>query len=117
MKKVLSLFLAFALCFGMCATLTACSAKGDSSKYIGIWKFEDRNEYMYIYPDGTGDLYKGYHYNSFTWEVDGDYLVRRTTGAFGGESIIKYTFDNACLLDSQKIIVFRKYSNDTTVDV
>ena len=116
MKKALSLILTLVLCLGLCASLTACST---NDKYVGVWKIEDRYEYMYIYEDGTGDLYRpgGYHYNSFTWEVEGDYLVRHSTGAFGGEAIVKYTLDNDCLLNSQMKVAWRKYSNDTTVDV
>ena len=121
MKRILSLILALAMCLGLCAALTACSTKNDSSKYVGVWKYADRDEYMYIYEDGTGDFYGSWmsdgHYNSFTWEVEGDYLVRHYTKSSGGAAIAKYTLEDDCLLDSQKKIAFRKHSTDTTVDV
>ena len=117
MKRAISLILALVMCLGLCLSLSACDMGNERQKYIGIWEDEETKEYMYIYPDGTGDLYKGYHYNSFTWEVEDEYLVRHSTSAHGGDVVIKYSLDDDCLLDKQMKIAFRKYSEDTTVDI
>ena len=147
MKKTLPLLLALMLCLSLCACQNDNSCNCDcsycrggeeekdtnvltqentneynNSNYIGVWQYVGRNEYMYIYEDGTGDHYGdsgplGWHYNHFTWEIEGDYLVKHGTNASGGTTITKYTFDKDCLLNSQKKIAFIKHSNDTTVDV
>lgn len=125
MKKLLSWLLALVLCLSLCFSLSACDTdenSDDRQAYIGIWKNANSGEYMYIYKDGTGDLYGSYftpstHYNAFTWELEDKYFVRNSTGAFGGSVIEKYTLDGNCLLNSQGKVAFRKHSSDPSVDV
>ena len=99
------------------------NANNERQQYIGIWKCEDENEYIYVYENGDGDYYgnglKGgnYHYNHFNWEIEGQYFVKRNIGAHGGEVINKYELDGECLLNGQGKVVFRKYSNDPTIDI
>ena len=126
MKKALPIIIAViaivavVLCIVLFAGGTEDDIKKDNStKYIGVWKDADKNQFMYIYEDGTGDYYRPgeYHFNSFTWKIEEGYFVRYATNAFGGEVITKYTLENNSLLNSQKKIAFNKYSYDTTIDV
>ena len=102
-----------------------CGASVDGEvmqRYIGIWEDVDDGTYMYVYENGTGDRYGSSisphsHYNNFTWELEGKYFVYKTSDAFGGDWIEKYTLDDDCLLDGQGKIAFHKYSDDPTVDL
>lgn len=96
----------------------------NKEKYVGIWKCEGEDEYIYVYENGDGDYYgdsplpeKYPHYNHFNWEIEGKYFVKRNIGAHGGEVVNKYELDGDCLLDGQGNVAFRKCSDDPTVDI
>ena len=75
---------------------------------------------MYVYEDGTGDAYairkisnEGEHFNSFEWEIDGEYFVKKSKNF----DTTKYTIDGDSMLDKQGKIVFTKVSDNTSVDI
>lgn len=123
MKKAIVLILALIMCLSLCA----CGGGNDETKYVGIWKLvnADKESYLYIFEDGTGDSYQrvGFdnepsHVNAFVWHLEDDYFVSETS-IVGNVYISKYTLseDGKLLLDSQKKVWAEWYDADTTVDV
>lgn len=117
MKKAVLLILALLMCLSLCA----CGGGNNEAEYVGIWKLvnTDKEIYLYIYEDGTGDLYKGSgHFNSFVWHLEDGYFVYEDSVG-GGTHISKYTLNEKehSLLNSQKKVWAEWYDADTSVDV
>ena len=117
MKKFYSLLLAIltvcTLVLGMCGCGSA-----SNSAVVGVWKSElqEKETYMYVYKDGTGDFYqyifpidpKPEHCNAFEWKIEGEYF------AFG---VQKFTVDGDSMYNKQGKIAYTKVSNDPSKDL
>ena len=120
MRKTISILLMLVIILGICA----CSNQETSIKedVVGIWCY-DETSFIYIYKDGTGDRYgitsqgeSAHHYNSFTWEIENEYIVI-TSSLAGSTRVSKYTLDGNSLLDKQGKVYATKHSSDTSVDI
>ena len=122
MKKGISFLLVLVLLFSLCACSANSSNNSSNAKVVGVWMtvkdHESYMDYVYIYENGTGDLYgpwmgKVEHSSSFEWEMDGEYFCWRSS--FGGVS--KYTVKDGKMYDSQGKVAFALVSRDTSKDI
>ena len=126
MKKVIVILIALIICLSMCACsnqkTNIMEENNIKEDVVGIWYLE-MGSIIYIYKDGTCDYYGRtspggpfQHYNPFTWEVEGEYIVLKKDLA-GTASVSKYTLDGNTLLDKQGKLYATKHSSDTSVDI
>lgn len=115
MKRIISLLLAI---LTVCTLTIGMSGCGGASKsaVVGVWEYVGENKdvfdhtvYMYVYEDGTGEMFSDGKQGDLKWEIDGEYFVR--------DSETKYTIKDNGLYDRQGNKEYEKISNDTSVDI
>ena len=132
MKRIISLLLTILTVCTLTIGISGCGGASQSA-VVGVWKKADDPDtkttsfindelYIYVYKDGTGDYYakqasvsneNAEHFNSFEWEIDGEYFVEK----LANYSPSKYTINGDTMLDKQGKEIFTKVSDDTSIDI
>lgn len=121
MKKMFSILLVVVMLCMAAVMLTGCG-RNLKSEVVGVWEpaANDATAYAYYYEDGTGDRVRfddsdpdGFHFNSFVWEIEGEYV--RTEDTFG--TVKKYSIKDGNMYNSQGKHVFTQVSKDPTINM